>query len=230
MKNFKTEDLKLQDGVIKPEFGIVRYDYQKKLNTYKAVEKWYDSLKRLLDVLMSIVLLYFTFPIMVLFAVLIVIDSFGNPIYKQIRVGKNGKLITIYKLRSMKLNAEHNGAQWAEKDDPRITKVGKFIRKTRIDELPQLLNVLKGEMSFIGPRPERPEFVELFSSEIQGFEKRCLVTPGLTGLAQVKGGYDLSPEEKLKYDLKYIYKGNIFTEIYICLKTINIIITGSGSR
>ncbi|PNZ32176.1 sugar transferase [Staphylococcus petrasii] len=179
---------------------------------------------------MSIVLLYFTFPIMVLFAVLIVIDSFGNPIYKQIRVGKNGKLITIYKLRSMKLNAECNGAQWAEKDDPRITKVGKFIRKTRIDELPQLLNVLKGEMSFIGPRPERPEFVELFSSEIQGFEKRCLVTPGLTGLAQVKGGYDLSPEEKLKYDLKYIYKGNIFTEIYICLKTINIIITGSGSR
>nr|WP_318976970.1 sugar transferase [Staphylococcus sp. Marseille-Q1834] len=216
--------------MIKPEFGIVRYDYQKKLNTYKAVEKWYDPLKRLLDVLMSIVLLYFTFPIMVLFAVLIVIDSFGNPIYKQIRVGKNGKLITIYKLRSMKLNAEHNGAQWAEKDDPRITKVGKFIRKTRIDELPQLLNVLKGEMSFIGPRPERPEFVELFSSEIQGFEKRCLVTPGLTGLAQVKGGYDLSPEEKLKYDLKYIYKGNIFTEIYICLKTINIIITGSGSR
>ncbi|RTX92050.1 sugar transferase [Staphylococcus pragensis] len=179
---------------------------------------------------MSIVLLYFTFPIMVLFAVLIVIDSFGNPVYKQIRVGKNGKLITIYKLRSMKLNAEHNGAQWAEKDDPRITKVGKFIRKTRIDELPQLLNVLKGEMSFIGPRPERPEFVELFSSEIQGFEKRCLVTPGLTGLAQVKGGYDLSPQEKLKYDLKYIYKGNIFTEIYICLKTINIIITGSGSR
>nr|WP_308669913.1 sugar transferase [Staphylococcus pragensis] len=216
--------------MIKPEFGVVRYDYQKKLNTYKAVEKWYDPLKRLLDVLMSIVLLYFTFPIMVLFAVLIVIDSFGNPVYKQIRVGKNGKLITIYKLRSMKLNAEHNGAQWAEKDDPRITKVGKFIRKTRIDELPQLLNVLKGEMSFIGPRPERPEFVELFSSEIQGFEKRCLVTPGLTGLAQVKGGYDLSPQEKLKYDLKYIYKGNIFTEIYICLKTINIIITGSGSR
>ncbi|MCI2773957.1 sugar transferase [Staphylococcus petrasii] len=215
---------------MKPEFGVVRYDYQKKLNTYKAVEKWYYPLKRLLDVLMSIVLLYFTFPIMVLFAVLIVIDSFGNPIYKQIRVGKNGKLITIYKLRSMKLNAECNGAQWAEKDDPRITKVGKFIRKTRIDELPQLLNVLKGEMSFIGPRPERPEFVELFSSEIQGFEKRCLVTPGLTGLAQVKGGYDLSPEEKLKYDLKYIYKGNIFTEIYICLKTINIIITGSGSR
>ncbi|PNZ70692.1 sugar transferase [Staphylococcus croceilyticus] len=194
------------------------------------MEKWYYPLKRLLDVLMSIILLYFTFPIMVLFAVLIVIDSFGNPIYKQIRVGKNGKLITIYKLRSMKLNAECNGAQWAEKDDPRITKVGKFIRKTRIDELPQLLNVLKGEMSFIGPRPERPEFVELFSSEIQGFEKRCLVTPGLTGLAQVKGGYDLSPKEKLKYDLKYIYKGNIFTEIYICLKTINIIITGSGSR
>ncbi|WP_334311117.1 MULTISPECIES: sugar transferase [unclassified Staphylococcus] len=216
--------------MIKPEFGIVRYDYQKRLNTYKAVEKWYYPVKRLLDVLMSIVLLYFTFPIMVLFAVLIVIDSFGNPIYKQIRVGKNGKLITIYKLRSMKPNAEHNGAQWAEKDDPRITKVGKFIRKTRIDELPQLINVLKGEMSFIGPRPERPEFVELFSSEIQGFEKRCLVTPGLTGLAQVKGGYDLSPEEKLKYDLKYIYKGNIFTEIYICLKTVNIIITGSGSR
>ncbi|HCX9663293.1 TPA: sugar transferase, partial [Staphylococcus aureus] len=159
-----------------------------------------------------------------------VIDSPGNPIYSQVRVGKMGKLIKIYKLRSMCKNAEKNGAQWADKDDDRITNVGKFIRKTRIDELPQLINVVKGEMSFIGPRPERPEFVELFSSEVIGFEQRCLVTPGLTGLAQIQGGYDLTPQQKLKYDMKYIHKGSLMMELYISIRTLMVVITGEGSR
>ena len=127
-------------------------------------------------------------------------------------------------------NAEKNGAQWADKDDDRITNVGKFIRKTRIDELPQLINVVKGEMSFIGPRPERPEFVELFSSEVIGFEQRCLVTPGLTGLAQIQGGYDLTPQQKLKYDMKYIHKGSLMMELYISIRTLMVVITGEGSR
>ena len=179
---------------------------------------------------MSLLLLYFTLPIILLFSILIVIDTFGSPLYKQVRVGKMGKLITIYKLRSMHINAEIDGAKWASENDPRITKIGRFIRKTRIDELPQLVNVLKGEMSFIGPRPERPEFVELFSTSINNFEERCLVTPGLTGLAQVQGGYDLTPQEKLEYDLWYIKKGSIIMEISIILKTIIVIFTGSGSR
>src|SRR5699024_5922694 len=139
------------------------------------IKKKYFTSKRIFDVIMSLLLLYFTLPIILLFSILIVIDTFGSPLYKQVRVGKMGKLITIYKLRSMHINAEIDGAKWASENDPRITKIGRFIRKTRIDELPQLVNVLKGEMSFIGPRPERPEFVELFSTSINNFEERCLV-------------------------------------------------------
>ncbi|WP_152536814.1 sugar transferase [Mammaliicoccus sciuri] len=216
--------------MIKSKFIQTEYTYQKKIAMKKEVKKNYYSLKRIFDVIMSLLLLFLTLPIMVIFSVLIVIETIGSPLYKQVRVGKMGKLITIYKLRSMHSNAETEGAKWASKNDPRITKVGRFIRKTRIDELPQLVNVLKGEMSFIGPRPERPEFLELFSISINNFEDRCLVTPGLTGLAQVQGGYDLTPQEKLEYDLRYIYKGNIIMEIFIILKTVIIIITGSGSR
>ncbi|WP_216448968.1 sugar transferase [Staphylococcus aureus] len=206
------------------------YAYQRKLDKLEEVRKSYYPIKRAIDLILSIVLLFLTLPIMVIFAIAIVIDSPGNPIYSQVRVGKMGKLIKIYKLRSMCKNAEKNGAQWADKDDDRITNVGKFIRKTRIDELPQLINVVKGEMSFIGPRPERPEFVELFSSEVIGFEQRYLVTPGLTGLAQIQGGYDLTPQQKLKYDMKYIHKGSLMMELYISIRTLMVVITGEGSR
>ncbi len=131
-------------------------------------------------------------------------------------------------------NAEKNGAQWADKDDDRITNVqGKFylLVKTRIDELPQLINVVKGEMSFYWTTPaEHTEFVELFSSEVIGFEQRCLVTPGLTGLAQIQGGYDLTPQQKLKYDMKYIHKGSLMMELYISIRTLMVVITGEGSR
>lgn len=222
--------LKIKKGEITPDFSVQEYQFQKKLNLQHAIEKPYFVLKRIVDMMLSLLLIFMTLPIMILFAIIISIDSFGSPIYSQMRVGKMGKLFKIYKLRSMKKNAESNGIQWAEKDDPRITRVGHFIRKTRIDELPQLFNVLKGEMSFIGPRPERAEFVEVFSNQHQGFEQRCLVTPGLSGLAQVCGGYDLQPDEKLKFDLCYIKYGSIPMELFITVKTIGVLFTGSGSR
>ncbi|MGI2243915.1 sugar transferase [Staphylococcus cohnii] len=230
MRKMIVDSVKIDEGIIKPKFDQAEYTYQKKIAMKKEIKKKYFTSKRIFDVIMSLLLLYFTLPIILLFSILIVIDTFGSPLYKQVRVGKMGKLITIYKLRSMHINAEIDGAKWASENDPRITKIGRFIRKTRIDELPQLVNVLKGEMSFIGPRPERPEFVELFSTSINNFEERCLVTPGLTGLAQVQGGYDLTPQEKLEYDLWYIKKGSIIMEISIILKTIIVIFTGSGSR
>nr|WFN99299.1 sugar transferase [Staphylococcus aureus] len=212
MKKLQPKKWKCRENDIEAVNNNKDYAYQRKLDTLEEVKKGYFPIKSAID------------------AIAIVIDSPGNPIYSQIRVGKMGKLIKIYKLRSMCKNAEKNGPQWADKHDDRITNVGKFIRKTRIDELPQLINVVKGEMSFIGPRPERPEFVELFSSEVIGFEQRCLVTPGLTGLAQIQGGYDLTPQQKLKYDMKYIHKGTLMMELYISIRTLMVVITGEGSR
>ncbi|MGT0185806.1 sugar transferase [Staphylococcus aureus] len=136
-----------------------------------------------------------------------------------------GKLIKIYRITFDVDKMVRNGLI---KMMIRITNVGKFIRKTRIDELPQLINVVKGEMSFIGPRPYVPEFVELFSSEVIGFEQRCLVTPGLTGLAQIQGGYDLTPQQKLKYYMKYIHKGSLMMELYISIRTLMVVITGEA--
>ena len=130
----------------------------------------------------------------------------------------------------MRMDAEKDGEKWAEVNDPRITKIGAFIRKTRIDELPQLFSVLKGDMSIIGPRPERPSFTAQFSKEIKGFSNRLLVKPGLTGLAQVNGGYDITPKEKLKYDLQYINNVTFFLEMKILLKTIKVVLTGEGAR
>lgn len=130
----------------------------------------------------------------------------------------------------MKDDAEKNGAQWAERDDPRVTKVGKFIRKTRIDELPQLWNVLKGDMSLIGPRPERPMFTAQFNNQIPVFVERLIVKPGLTGWAQVNGGYDITPREKLKYDLYYINNMNLLLDLKIILLTIKVVFTGNGAR
>ena len=131
----------------------------------------------------------------------------------------------------MKTDAEKiGGAQWAEKDDPRITKIGRFIRKTRIDELPQLVNILKGDMSLIGPRPERPELTYEFEQDIPGFIDRLLVKPGLTGWAQVNGGYDITPAEKLVLDLEYINNRSIMLDMKIILKTAKVVLTGDGAR
>lgn len=169
-------------------------------------------------------------PLILVFAILVMLETPGSPFYIQERVGKNGKHFNIIKLRSMRADAEKDGAKWAEVNDSRVTKVGAFIRKTRIDELPQLLSVLKGDMSLIGPRPERPMFTAQFNKEIKGFEYRLLVKPGLTGLAQVSGGYDISPKEKLHYDLEYIKNLNFALELKILIKTFKVVLTGEGAR
>ena len=190
----------------------------------------YRGLKRLIDFFLSIVLLMPAIAICLISGVLIVIETKGNPLFTQERVGLNGNKFKIYKLRSMYNDAEKDGHKWAEKKDSRITKVGAIIRKIRIDELPQLINIIKGEMAIIGPRPERPEFIEEFLKEIPDFNDRLAVKPGITGWAQVNGGYELSPKEKLKYDQYYIEHENFKLDILILFKTIKVVFTGEGSR
>ncbi len=196
---------------------------------YATDVRVYDYVKRLFDIIFSLIGLIIALPIMIIFSMLIVLETPGSPIYSQERVGKNGKHFKIYKLRSMYKDAEANGAQWAEKDDPRVTKVGRFMRKTRIDELPQLFNILKGDMSIVGPRPERPIFTYQFNEEIPGFINRLRVKPGLTGWAQVNGGYELTPAEKLEYDLYYIENRSLWLDIKIILKTVKIVLTEDGA-
>lgn len=190
----------------------------------------YLMFKSFCDFLVALIGLVVTSPIIMLFSILIKLESKGPVFYKQERVGINGKLFYVFKLRSMFINAEANGAQWASKNDPRVTRVGAFIRKTRIDELPQLLNILKGEMSLIGPRPERPMFTEKFNNEIPGFTKRLAVKPGLTGWAQVNGGYDITAKQKLELDLFYIGGICLRLDTHILFKTIRVVITGNGAR
>lgn len=190
----------------------------------------FDVYQRVLDIVLSVVGLLVGIPLIAIFGILIKLEDNGPITYKQERLGKGGKRFYIYKLRSMRTDAEKFGAQWAEKNDPRITKVGKFIRKTRIDEIPQLFNILKGDMSIIGPRPERPEFTQEFNEEIPGFINRLAVKPGLTGWAQINGGYDITPQEKLVEDIYYIENRSILLDFKIILKTVKVVLTGHGAR
>jgi len=191
---------------------------------------FYYIVKRVIDIILSLVALVFATPIIAVVGAAIKLESEGPIIYKQERVGLGGKPFVIYKLRSMYIDAEKNGAQWACKDDPRVTKVGRFIRKTRIDELPQLINILKGDMSIVGPRPERPILTYKFNEEIPGFVNRLQVKPGLTGWAQVTGGYELSPKEKLEKDMYYIENQSLWLDFKIMFKTIFIVFNGDGAR
>lgn len=190
----------------------------------------YRRAKRMIGLLISVLLLILIIPICLIACFFIILESSGNPIYIQERVGLNGQKFIMYKLRSMYLNAEKDGHQWAVKNDHRITRVGRFIRRTRIDEFPQIINIIKGEMSFIGPRPERPEFVSEFLNYIPDFNERLVIPPGITGWAQVNGGYDLTPNEKLKFDKYYIEHESFKLDSLILLKTIKVIFTGHGSR
>jgi exopolysaccharide biosynthesis polyprenyl glycosylphosphotransferase len=206
-------------------------------NTYVASEqqrqmkqKLYNFYQRSLDIVLAIIGLIIGIPLMFAFGIAIILESRGKIFYSQERMGKNGQVFKVYKLRSMVSDAEKNGPQWASKNDTRVTKVGKVIRKTRIDELPQLVNVLKGEMSIIGPRPERPEFTIQFNQEIPGFFNRLQVKPGLTGWAQVNGGYEMTPSQKLKADMYYINNRNIKLDMMIIVKTVGVLFTGSGAR
>ena len=190
----------------------------------------YFFCKRVLDLLMAVVAFVICLLPMIVIGILIKLDSEGPIIYSQERLGKYGKPFMIYKFRSMVLTAEAEGPRWADADDKRCTKVGRILRKSRLDELPQLINILKGEMSFVGPRPERAYFYDKFESYIPGFWKRMAVIPGLTGLAQVSGGYDLSPEEKLRYDMEYIQKRSFWMDIKCMVKTVRLVFTHEGAR
>jgi exopolysaccharide biosynthesis polyprenyl glycosylphosphotransferase len=186
--------------------------------------------RRLFDIVLAIAGLVVAFPLLVIFSIAIKLDTKGTVFYRQERVGVKGKYFKLLKLRTMEMDAEKDGPRWAVTNDPRVTRIGKYLRKTRIDELPQLINVLKGDMSMIGPRPERPVFTEIFNQKTPGFIKRLAIKPGLTGWAQVNGGYDITPEEKLAYDLEYIRKRNFFLDVKILLLTFKVVMTGEGAR
>jgi exopolysaccharide biosynthesis polyprenyl glycosylphosphotransferase len=188
---------------------------------------------RAFDVLVSLGLVVLTLPLMLLTALLIRLDSSGPILYRQERVGLGGKPFTLLKFRSMRADAEARGPAWAQAQDPRVTRVGQFIRKTRIDELPQLLNVLRGEMSFVGPRPERPHFVEQLASVIPHYRERSRVKPGLTGWAQVNYPYGASIEDarmKLSYDLYYVRNRSLLLDILILIATVRVILFQEGAR
>ena len=190
-------------------------------------------LKRFFDIVFALTLLICTLPLLLLTALVVRLDSPGPVLYRQKRVGLHGKEFTVYKIRSMRLDAETGGAVWAGKQDPRVTRVGRFLRKTRIDELPQLINVLKGEMSVIGPRPERPEFVRELAEKLPYYDVRHTVKPGITGWAQVCYPYGASLEDsryKLEYDLFYIKHLSALLEAKIILKTIGVILFPKGAR
>jgi len=190
--------------------------------------------KRLFDIAASSILLFFTAPVILLFALLVKLESKGPAFYRQIRVGLFGQPYSVLKLRSMRNDAESSGqALWAQQDDDRVTKVGRFIRKLRIDELPQTWNVLKGEMSFVGPRPERPEFVADLEKQLSYYAERHMVKPGITGWAQINYPYGASTEDsrhKLEYDLYYAKNYTPFLDLLILLQTIRVILWPEGAR
>ena len=190
-------------------------------------------LTRMFDVVLSVGLLLATLPIICIVSVLVRLDSAGPVFYRQERVGLNGQVFTLFKFRSMRSDAELGGPKWAQMRDPRVTRLGSFMRKTRIDELPQLFNIFRGEMSFIGPRPERPHFVEQLETVIPCYRERCRVKPGLTGWAQVNYPYGASVEDaraKLSYDLYYVKHRSLFLDILILLSTVRVILLQEGAR
>jgi lipopolysaccharide/colanic/teichoic acid biosynthesis glycosyltransferase len=192
-----------------------------------------DLTRRLMDVVFAVLLLLLTAPLLIITALLIRIESPGPVIYRQERIGLGGRSFVIWKFRSMRTDAERLGPTWASVKDNRVTAVGRFIRKVRIDELPQLVNILRGDMSLVGPRPERPHFVEQLAQLRPLYRDRCLVKPGLTGWAQVNYPYGASIEdawEKLSYDLYYIKHQNLLFDLHILLATVRVILFQEGAR
>ena len=220
-------------------------EIEKKIDVKNISDKWFlhssgftilnDSfekkVKKIADTMIGILICVITFPIMLLSGIIIKLESPGPVFYRQKRVGLGGEEFNLIKFRSMRSDAEKDGPQWSQENDPRITRYGKFMRKTRIDELPQLWNVLKGEMSFIGPRPERGVFIKQLEKELPYYNMRHLVRPGVTGWAQVMYPYGASMEDslrKLEYDLYYIKHQKIIFDILIFFRTIKIVLFGKG--
>lgn len=192
-----------------------------------------SAVKRIFDIIASLALLVLTLPIILVFAALVKLDSKGPAFFRQQRVGLYGQPFQLIKLRSMRIDAEKDGAKWAEENDPRITRLGRFIRKVRIDELPQTWSVLKGQMSFVGPRPEVPKFVDDLQEEIPFYGERHMVKPGITGWAQINFPYGASIEDsrrKLEYDLYYAKNYTPFLDLVILLQTVRVILWPEGAR
>ncbi len=194
----------------------------------------YLQLKRFVDFTVAAIGLILCLPLFLIIAILIKVDSSGPVFFRQLRLGRGGRVFKIWKFRTMRENAEfETGPVWAEDADPRITRVGYFLRKSHLDELPQLINVFLGEMSLIGPRPERPEMTEIIAKHVPEFPKRLNVSPGITGLAQVRYSYGASIKDaarKLKYDLLYMRRVCLLLDLQIFLWTIARVITGEGAR
>lgn len=238
--------------VVQPALPLERY-------TAQAGYRRYDQAKRALDIAVSATLLLLLSPLMFIIAVAIAMDSRGPVFYRQQRVGRNrrrrqeplrlfgnvirldlrrrderGQIFSMIKFRTMAVDAEQaTGPVWAKEDDPRVTRVGRFLRRTRLDELPQLWNVLVGEMTLVGPRPERPEFVRQFAVQIPGYTDRHWVTPGITGLSQVRQGYDTCLNDvrnKLRHDCEYIRERSLLLDLYICWRTFAVVFNGGGAR
>jgi sugar transferase (PEP-CTERM system associated) len=190
--------------------------------------------KRSFDVAVVLVLVIAALPVIMFTALLIALESPGTVIYRQKRVGRGGRTFTLFKFRSMAMDAEKDGkAAWAAVNDARITRIGRFIRRTRIDELPQLINVLRGEMSLVGPRPERPEFVTMLSEQIPFYAVRHSVKPGITGWAQVRHCYVATVDDtvkKLEYDIYYVKNNSLLLDLLILLETVRVVLLGEGAR
>jgi sugar transferase (PEP-CTERM system associated) len=204
------------------------YGHGFRQNMFRAfVKRWFDLVA-------SAALIVVAAPLVLVAALLIAAEGGGPVIYRQERVGLRGRTFTVYKLRSMAQDAEKDGkARWAAPNDSRVTRVGRLIRRTRIDELPQLLNVLKGEMSFVGPRPERPEFVAMLTEQIPFYAVRHSVKPGLTGWAQVRYSYGATVEQsvrKLEYDLYYVKNHTLLLDLIIMLETLRVVLLGEGAH
>jgi sugar transferase (PEP-CTERM system associated) len=225
---FERETGKLKLDILNPSWMIFSDGFNQ--------GKGQSTQKRIFDIVVSLGLLSLSWPLMLLVALAIKLEGGGGGsiLYRQIRVGQHWRLFNVYKFRSMREDAEAGGkAQWAKENDDRVTRVGRFIRKTRLDELPQIFNVLKGDMSFVGPRPERPEFVTQLSEQIPYFAERHRVKPGITGWAQICYPYGASEKdslEKLQFDLYYIKNYSLFLDLVIILQTAHAVVAGKGGR
>lgn len=224
---FERETGKIRLDILQPSWLFLSDGFH--LNALRRISK------RVFDLGFALVMLPFVLPIMALVAIASSIESgFRGPIfYRQVRVGKNGKHFEIIKFRSMRVDAESNGPQWAAANDNRITRLGSFIRRTRLDELPQLFNILKGDMSFVGPRPERPEFTRQLRNNIPYYGERHRVKPGLTGWAQIRypyGATEADALQKLQYDLFYVKNYSIFLDLLILLQTAEVVLLRKGAH
>ena len=198
-------------------------------NLKEGEKQIYDNIKRITDIVLAAIIIGLTSPLWLLFSLLIKLEDKGPVFYKQQRVKKDGKIFWLYKFRSMKPDAEKGKAIWAQKEDPRITKIGNILRKTHLDELPQMLNIIKSDISLVGPRPERPEFVKKLEKEIPYYHLRHIIRPGFSGWAQIKFRYGRSIEdsfEKFQYDLYYIKNRSFFLDLGILFKTFQLLFKG----